>query len=111
MYLGNMVCISGGCGAAMTASTILWKIKFTDYKLLLKIKAAFYRSHARIAILHGREICFLKENEIGIMRTERSTVKAICEVQLKEKNYGLEAHDEFEGNYELDGYGKQCAVV
>ena len=52
----------------------------------LRLKGAVYGSHARPSILYVSEAWCLKEREKGILRrTERSTVRAMCGVQLKDK--------------------------
>ena len=81
----------GGCEAAVTAITRCWWAKFREYGELLygwrfplKLKGAAHRSYVRPAILHGSEAWRLKESEMEILRrTERSMVRAMCEVLLK----------------------------
>ena len=52
-----------------------------------KLKGPVHKSYARPAILHGREAWCLKESEMGIsLRKERSMVRAVCRVQLKDRN-------------------------
>ena len=52
----------------------------------LKLKWAVYRSYVRPAILYGSAAWCLKEIEMGILqRTERSLVRAMCGVQLKDR--------------------------
>ena len=52
----------------------------------LRLKGTVYMSYARPAILYGSEAWCLKESEIGILQsTERSMVRAICGVQLKDR--------------------------
>ena len=52
----------------------------------LRLKGAVYKSEVRPAILYGSEAWCLKESEIGILRrTERSMVRAMCGVQLKDR--------------------------
>ena len=47
---------------------------------------AVYKSYVRPAILYGSEAWCLKESEMGILRrTERSMVRAMCGVQLKDR--------------------------
>ena len=51
----------------------------------LRLKGAVYLSYVRSAILHGSEAWCLRESEKGILiGTERSTVGAMCGVQLKD---------------------------
>ena len=53
---------------------------------LLKLKRSVYWSYVRPAILYGSEAWSLKESEMGILqRTERSMVRAMCGVQLKDR--------------------------
>ena len=52
----------------------------------LKLKGAVYKSYVRPAILHESEAWCLKESDMGILhRTERSMVRAMCGVQLKDR--------------------------
>ena len=47
---------------------------------------AVYMSYVRPAILYGSEARCQKESEIGILqRTERSMVRAMCRVELKDR--------------------------
>ena len=51
-----------------------------------KLTEAANKSHVRLATLHGSETWCLKESENGILqRTQRSMVRAMCGVQIKEK--------------------------
>ena len=51
----------------------------------LKLKGAIYKSYVRPAIQCGSEAWYLKESEMGILqKTERSIVRAMCGVQLKD---------------------------
>ena len=51
-----------------------------------KLKGAVHKSYVRPGILNGSEAWFLKENEMGILRrTDRSIVRAMCGVQLKDR--------------------------
>ena len=60
-----------------------WKEAF-ERKLALKW--VVYRNYVRPAILYGSEAWCLKESEMGILRkTERSMVRAMCGVQLKDR--------------------------
>ena len=53
----------------------------------LRLNGAVYRSYVRPTILYGSETWCLKEGEMGILRrTERSMVRAMCGVQLKDRN-------------------------
>ena len=91
-YLGDRECASGGCVAAVTARTRCGWIKFKECGELLygrrfhlRLKGAVYKSDVWPIILYGSEAWCLKESEIGILRrTERSMVRAIGGVQLKD---------------------------
>ena len=51
-----------------------------------KLKAALYGSYVRQAILHRSEAWYLKESVTGISRrTEKSVVRRMCGVQLKDR--------------------------
>ena len=51
----------------------------------LRLKEAVYESHTKLAILYESEAWCLKESEMEILqRTERSMVRAMCGVQLKD---------------------------
>ena len=51
-----------------------------------KLKEAVYKSYVRPAILHGSVAWCLEESEMGILQsTERSKVRAMCGVQLKDR--------------------------
>ena len=92
-YLGDSVSAGGGCEAAVTARTRCRWVKHrccgellhsTWFPLMLK--RAVYMSYVRSAILHGSEAWSLNEGEMGILRrTESSMVRAMCEVQLKDR--------------------------
>ena len=118
-YLGDRVNAGGECEAAVTARTrcgwvehrecgeLLYGRRFT-----LRLKGAVYKSYVRPATLYGSQACCLKESEIGILqRTERSMVRAMCVVQLKDRKKicGFVVHAGLEGNYGSVGYGKQCS--
>ena len=56
-------------------------------KFPLKIKGTVCKSYVRSALLYGREIWCLYQNEIAILQiTERATVKNMCGVKLMDKN-------------------------
>ena len=53
---------------------------------ILKQKGAVYMSYTKPTILCWCEVWCLKLNKIGILqRTKRSTMKAMCEVQLRDR--------------------------
>ena len=55
------------------------------------LKGAAYKSYVRPAILYGSEAWCLKEREIGISQmTERSMVRAMCGVQLKDRKRSMD---------------------
>ena len=90
-YLGDRVSAGGGCEAAVTARTRCGWVKFRECGELLcgrrfplLLKGAVYKGYIRSEILHASEVWCLKESEMGILRrTVRSTVRAMCGVQLK----------------------------
>ena len=92
-YLGDRVSASGGCEAGVTAKTRCRWVKPRECgelmygsRLPLKMKGAVYKSDIRLAILYGSEAWCLKESEMGILqRTERSMVRTMCGVQLKDR--------------------------
>ena len=92
-YLGNRVSASGGSEAAVTARTRCEWVKFRvcsellyGWSFPLMLKGAVYWSYLRPAILYGSEVWCLEENEMGILqRTERSMVRAMCRVLLKDR--------------------------
>ena len=52
----------------------------------LKLKGDVYENYVRPAMLYESETWSLKESEMAILRrTERSTVRAMCRVQLKDR--------------------------
>ena len=91
-YLGDRVSASGGCEAAVTARTRCVWVKLRELCKLLhgrrfpvRLKGDVYESYVRPAILYGSEAWCLKESEMGILqRTERSIVRSMCGVQLKD---------------------------
>ena len=81
------MCAVGGCEAAITPRTrcecreLLYGRRFPP-----RLIGTVHRSYIRLAILYGNEEWCLKESEIGILRrTERSMVRAMCGVQLKDR--------------------------
>ena len=56
-----------------------------------KLKGAVYKSYVWPAILYGSETSYLIESEMGILRMiERSMVRAVCGVQLKDKKRSMD---------------------
>ena len=96
-YIGERVSSGGGCEAAVTARTRCgWAMSRECGELLygwrfpLNLKGAVYNCYVRPAILHGSEAWCLKENEMGILRRkERSMVRAMCGVQLKDRKRSM----------------------
>ena len=98
--LGNShgrVSVGGGCEAAATARTRCGWVTLRECgellygRLSLKLKWAVYKSNVRPAILFGSEAWFLKESEMGkLQRTERSMVRALCGVQLKDRKRSMD---------------------
>ena len=73
-----------GCGWAMFGK---WGELMYGRKFNQRQKRAVYKSSVRPAILYGSEVWCLKESEMGVLqRTERFTVRVMCEVQLRQKN-------------------------
>ena len=95
-YLGERVSAGGGCEATVTARMGCGWVKFTECgellysrRFLLRLKGAVYRSYVRPAILYGGEAWCPKESKMGILRTERSTVRAMCGVQHKNRKRSM----------------------
>ena len=92
-YLGDRVSAGGGCEAAVTARTKCGSVNIREFvellyggKFTIWLKGAVYKSYIRTAIIYGSYAWCLKECEMGILlRTERSMVKAMCGVQLKNR--------------------------
>ena len=89
--------VSVGCEAAVTATTRSGWIKHRECGELLydrfplKLKTAVYKRLTRPAILYGSEAWCLKESEMGILRNrERSTVRAMCEIQVKDRKTSMD---------------------
>ena len=70
--------------AAVIVRTRCGWVKFRECGELLK--EAVHKSYVRLAMLYGSEAWCLKESEMGILRrAERSIVRAISRVQLKDR--------------------------
>ena len=89
-YLGDRMSAGGGCEAPVTARTRCWWVKYGEcgeflygMRFLLRLKGAVYGSYIMSAILYGSEAWFLKGSEMGIVWTERSMVRAMCEYSLE----------------------------
>ena len=88
-----MVSVSGGCEAVVTVRTRCWLVNFRECGELLcgrtfplKLKGAVYKSYMRLAMLYGSEAWYMKESEMeSLQRTERSMVRAMCVIQLKDR--------------------------
>ena len=71
----------------------MWWAKFREcgellygWRFPLDLKEAVYWSYVRPTMLYGSETWCLKESEMGILRrTERSMVRVMCGVQLKDR--------------------------
>ena len=81
----------GGCEAVVTTRARCAWVKYRECGELLycrfplRLKGAVHRSYVGPAILYGSEAWCLRESEMGILRrTERSTVRAMCGVLLKD---------------------------
>ena len=92
-YLGDRVSAGGGCETAVTARMRCRWVKFRECSELLygrrfplRLKGAVYKSYVWPAILYGSEVWCLRESEMVILqRTERSLVRAVYGVQLKDR--------------------------
>ena len=70
-----------GCVKLRECDELLYGSKFP-----LKLKEAVYKSYIRSLMLYESEAWCLKESEMEIsQRTERSMVRTMCGVQLKDK--------------------------
>ena len=82
----------GGCEAVVSTRTRCEWAKLRvcgeflhGRRLPLKLKGAVYKNYVRPAILYGSETWCMKDSEMGILRrTERSMVRAMCGMQLKD---------------------------
>ena len=62
-----------------------------DSRFPLRLIDAVYESYLRLAMLYGSEAWCFKECEMGILRrTERSMVRAMCGVQLKDRKRSID---------------------
>ena len=92
-YLVDRVSACGGCEAAATARTTCGWVKFRECGELLYgrifslgLRRAVYKSYGRPTMLYGSETWCLIESEMAILiRTERSVVRAVCGLQLKDR--------------------------
>ena len=92
-YHDDRVCAGGGCEAVVTVRAIFGWVKFWECgellhgrKFTLRLKGAVYRSYMSLAMLYGSEAWCLKESEMKILhRTQKSMVRAMCAVQLKDR--------------------------
>ena len=90
---GDRVSAGEGYEAAVTARTRCGWVKLRECgellygrRFSLGLKVVIYRSFVRPAILYGSEAWCLKERDIGILqRTERSMVRVMCGVRLKDR--------------------------
>ena len=86
------MCADGGYEAAVTARTGCWKAKFMEccemlygWRFPLRLKGAVCENYVRPTIMYASEAWCLKESEMKILRRiERSMVRAMCGVQLKD---------------------------
>ena len=110
----------GGCEAAVSVRTRCEWVKLRECSELqhskrfpLRLKGAVYKSYVRPAILHVSEAWCLKENEMRILRrTERSMVRAMCGVQLKDRKRSMDyGYVGYKLNLTSVGHGKQCLLV
>ena len=92
-YLGDWVSASGVCEADVTARPSCGWVKFGEFcellygrRFLLRLKGAVCKSYVRPIILYGSEARCLNESEMEIVRRmERSMVRAMCGVQIKDR--------------------------
>ena len=97
IYVGDMVSAGGGCEAVVTASTRCGWVRYSecgellyDMTFPLMLNWTVYRTYVWPAMLYGSEAWCLRESEMEILqRTERSMVRTMCEVQLKDGRYLL----------------------
>ena len=70
----------------------LWNVmSYCVERFYLKPKWDVYDSNVRPSILHGRKARCLKENKMGNLgKKQRSTVKEMCEVQLKNRKRAID---------------------
>ena len=59
----------------------------------LRMKGKVYKSYVRSAMLYGSKTWRLRENEVAILRAERSMVRAMCGVKLVDKRNTVELMD------------------
>ena len=91
-YLGDRVSAGGGREGAVAVRTRCGWAKFMECGELMhgrrfppKLKEAVYNIYIMPAILCGNEAWCQKESEMEILRrTERSMVRAMCVIQLKD---------------------------
>ena len=92
-YLCDRLSAVGGFAALETARKRCGWVKFRECgellcgrKFPLRLAGAVYGSYVRQAMIYGSEACCLKESEMRLLRsTERSMVRAMCGVQLKDR--------------------------
>ena len=89
--IGDRMRAGGTCEAVVTTRTRCgWAMfmkcgRFLCGRFPLKLKEAVYKSYIGPAILYGSEAWCPKESKMGILqRTERSMLREICGVQLKD---------------------------
>ena len=81
-YLGDRLNATGGCEAAVTATSRIGWMKFREYSEILKgrrfslnMKGKIYKSCVRSAMLYGSEAWCLRKKEMAILRrTERALI-------------------------------------
>ena len=59
----------------------------------LRMKGKVYKSYVRSAMLYGSKTWHLRENEVAILRAEKSMVRAMCGVKLVDKRNTVELMD------------------
>ena len=108
-YLGDRVSAGGGCETAATARSRCRSVELRGCgemlycRFPLKLKGAVHKSYVRPALLYGSETRRQKESEMLILqRTERSMVRAMCGVQLKDRKRSMDLMFMFSLNVTID---------
>ena len=92
LSLGDRVSAVEGCETAVTVRTKCGSVKFRECSELLyrrfplMLTAAVHNSCVMLAIMKGSEAWCLNESNMGILfMAERSIVRSMCRVQLKDR--------------------------
>ena len=92
-YFGDRVSAGRGCEPSVTARARCGWAMFSECsefmhgrRFSLRLERAVYQSYVRPAMLYGSETWCLRECEmVNLQRTERSMVKAMYGVQLRDR--------------------------